>query len=288
MKIVIAVDGSNESMEAVRLLSRLPFKAPPTVVVATALVDIIDDMIDADMLARMSEEQASAAQKHYEEVNAILKSANIASEFESAFSHPSKFITDVAQRHHADLIVLGARGHSAAFRILLGSTADYVANHAKCPVLVARPANGEKKPTGCGFSIALAFDGSAGATVAWNQLQSFAWDASTCIDIYTFLERPSLLPDDEIYDEAALTSAEKSLVALKDSSPFGSTMHPHVREVVHVGNALLDCASQKGTDIVFIGDTGRSAFMRFFLGSKSRYVLHHAPSSVWIARDVSW
>ncbi len=60
-------------------------------------------------------------------------------------------IVDQAADYKADVIVLGAIGHSAVFRILLGSTADYVANHASCSVLIARPSSASFKgwPTPC-------------------------------------------------------------------------------------------------------------------------------------------
>ena len=47
-------------------------------------------------------------------------------------------IVDAAETGGADLIVLGATGHSALGRVLLGSTADRVVQHAPCPVLVHR------------------------------------------------------------------------------------------------------------------------------------------------------
>jgi nucleotide-binding universal stress UspA family protein len=49
---------------------------------------------------------------------------------------PSKVILDQAQKIDADLIVLGASGHSAWQRFFLGSTATRVLPHAHCPVLV--------------------------------------------------------------------------------------------------------------------------------------------------------
>ena len=35
-----------------------------------------------------------------------------------------------------DLIVVGSRGHSGIAGLLLGSTTDYVARHAKVPVVI--------------------------------------------------------------------------------------------------------------------------------------------------------
>ena len=51
--------------------------------------------------------------------------------------HPAELISRVAQEGGYDLIVLGHRGHFVRDR-LLGSTADRVAEHAPCPVMIVR------------------------------------------------------------------------------------------------------------------------------------------------------
>lgn len=57
-------------------------------------------------------------------------------------------ITEVLEGHageqlirlseHADLIVVGARGHGGFIGLLMGSVTTYVVNHALCPVVVVR------------------------------------------------------------------------------------------------------------------------------------------------------
>jgi len=51
---------------------------------------------------------------------------------------PVDTICELAKSMKADLIVVGARGHNAAQRFLLGSVSDRVVHHASCPVLVVR------------------------------------------------------------------------------------------------------------------------------------------------------
>lgn len=50
---------------------------------------------------------------------------------------PALEIVAAAQKHHADLIVVGSHGHSG-LRTLLGATASSVLHHAKCDVLAVR------------------------------------------------------------------------------------------------------------------------------------------------------
>lgn len=51
--------------------------------------------------------------------------------------HAAEVITQYARAHGHDLIVIGHRGHFLG-DYLLGSTADRVAHHAHCPVIVVR------------------------------------------------------------------------------------------------------------------------------------------------------
>jgi len=51
----------------------------------------------------------------------------------------------VAEREHADLIVMGSHGRTGLSHVVLGSVAERVVRHASCPVLVARMPAQEKK-----------------------------------------------------------------------------------------------------------------------------------------------
>jgi len=51
---------------------------------------------------------------------------------------PAEVIMEVASKHHADLIVMGAKGLDAVSRFLLGSVSTRVVQYANCSVLVVR------------------------------------------------------------------------------------------------------------------------------------------------------
>jgi nucleotide-binding universal stress UspA family protein len=53
---------------------------------------------------------------------------------------PFRAIVSYAKEHEFDLIVMGTRGRSGAARMLLGSVAARVIEHADCPVLTVRGA----------------------------------------------------------------------------------------------------------------------------------------------------
>jgi nucleotide-binding universal stress UspA family protein len=55
---------------------------------------------------------------------------------------PSEALPQLAEEENADLIVLGTHGRTGLRRLLMGSVAEAVVRHAKCPVLTLRPADG--------------------------------------------------------------------------------------------------------------------------------------------------
>jgi nucleotide-binding universal stress UspA family protein len=52
--------------------------------------------------------------------------------------HPVRDIVDLAIDLRIDLLVIGARGHSAIYERLIGSRADRIVQLAQCPVLVVK------------------------------------------------------------------------------------------------------------------------------------------------------
>jgi nucleotide-binding universal stress UspA family protein len=58
--------------------------------------------------------------------------------FEVRTGEPAVQLELSADEHDADLVVVGARGHSVAHRLLVGSVSTRLVHHARRPVLVVR------------------------------------------------------------------------------------------------------------------------------------------------------
>jgi nucleotide-binding universal stress UspA family protein len=54
---------------------------------------------------------------------------------------PAHEVPRIAEREHANLVVVGTRGRKGFGRAILGSVAGAIVRHAPCAVLVARPGN---------------------------------------------------------------------------------------------------------------------------------------------------
>lgn len=136
-RIVVGVDGSAQSeaaldwamaeaelrsavVEAVHTYD-VPVFADPVGVGTTALYENIPEIEEAarDLVARLVAAHARPG---------------VAVESFVAQGPAGGVIVDRAQ--HADLVVVGARGHGAVASLLLGSVSHHVARHSPCPVVI--------------------------------------------------------------------------------------------------------------------------------------------------------
>jgi nucleotide-binding universal stress UspA family protein len=58
--------------------------------------------------------------------------------------HPAPVLVDASA--HAQLLVVGSRGHGAFAGMLLGSVSQHCVHQARCPVVVIRSPQGEPRP----------------------------------------------------------------------------------------------------------------------------------------------
>jgi len=84
------------------------------------------------------EELKAKGKKILDQCNKIAAKKNISIKTFSELGDPAKIIIELAKRNDYDLIVMGSRGRSAIKELLLGSVAQKVTHHAKCPVMVVR------------------------------------------------------------------------------------------------------------------------------------------------------
>jgi len=64
--------------------------------------------------------------------------SNVPYEHKLLVGEPASAIVDLAEREHADLIVMGSHGRKGITRLLMGSVAEAVVRKAKCPVLTVK------------------------------------------------------------------------------------------------------------------------------------------------------
>lgn len=285
MKVVLATDGSGNAENAIRWFSHLPVCRNSQLSIVTVAGRAATSIYSAELDEELGRRETESAERAFTRAATILKTAGYDSVHCPRIGHAADEIVQYAREVGAELIVIGARGHSMFSKILLGSTSDSVATHAHCSVLVVRHADEVLRHPTDAVRITLAHDGSASAGEAIRQIGQFDWPEGSALSLVNVIQRPALLADDIPYDlyltnamNAALEEAREKL------RTHFTTVETRVLEEVHVGGSIINFAKENKSDLVVIGDTGQSAISRFFIGSVSRFVLHHADCSVWLVR----
>lgn len=142
MKILIPLDGSEPSLEAVRFAIRLVREGLQATFVLANVQEptYLYEMVlahNTDVLERVS----GAAGAHALEAGAALvRAAGIEHETEVGSGDPAHTIIDIIERFGCDAVVMGARGMGRLRSAMLGSVSHEVLHAAPVPVtIVKRP-----------------------------------------------------------------------------------------------------------------------------------------------------
>jgi nucleotide-binding universal stress UspA family protein len=135
--LLVAVDGSEASERALQKgleLARLLNASVTALAVEGPLPAYAATIGEVEEVRR---EKDAFFGRLADEVRARARAAGVEIEVEVRPGHAAELISRVAAERGADLIVIGHRGHFLRDH-LLGSTADRVAEHAACPVMIVR------------------------------------------------------------------------------------------------------------------------------------------------------
>lgn len=141
MKLLVAIDGSENSLRAARFAASLlgQLRDPGSI----TLISVHDDVAlrharrfvgkdaVADYLRELSEQDLADARK-------ALDKAGVSHDMIIRTGHVATEIVEAAERGKFDLLVMGSKGRSAMKDLLIGSVAKRVAEISKVPVLLVR------------------------------------------------------------------------------------------------------------------------------------------------------
>ncbi|PUA81824.1 universal stress protein [Nocardioides currus] len=144
MHVIVATDGSRQSLAAAKQLKAF---ADPAKITEISVVAVVRPLASVAFADDLSEKQGSWATGSFREaaqsaldtiaavydgwgpkVNKRIRSGSAANE-----------IIKAAEQYDAGLVVVAAGGRGIGGSVLVGSTAQRVQHYAPCPVLVVRP-----------------------------------------------------------------------------------------------------------------------------------------------------
>ncbi len=142
MKILVPVDGSQYSMEAVKVALKYA-KATKTdiyLMTVTPFVPGLDLEISAKEMDSLNESMKNRGEEVLGKAQSMLTSEGVTAKtvLSSSISAADEIVS-FAEKEKVDLIIIGSRGlGGAATRFFMGSVASKVVSHAPCSVYVVK------------------------------------------------------------------------------------------------------------------------------------------------------
>jgi universal stress protein A len=135
-KILFATDFSPTSQEVLAVASSLAKSSGAELIIAHC--EIPPAVYGgAEMVTHLSDLNDQLAREQLEQVTPADPSIRVRRELLNG--DPAKEIVDLADQEKVDLIVVGSHGRTGLEHFLMGSVAEKIVRHAKCPVLTVKP-----------------------------------------------------------------------------------------------------------------------------------------------------
>lgn len=276
-RILVATDGSPPSQLAVAWARRIGVATWSRVVAVSVLwpSDVAEHFVGASGLPRVPgtpnvfKEQEARAQAALADASAELRGAGVEHETLLTEGTPAARITRLAEEQRADLVIVGSHGAGAVDRLLLGSVAEGVKNHARCSVLLAKTLPPPRR-------ILLPTDGSRASkrAVGLGLRLGAAW--GTPATLLHVLPLSHGIPEAERRrHEAAAADLDLSWTT------------PRATAAVAFGNPAdrITAAAREDVGLVVMGSRGLGGLQSLVTGSVGYRVSHEAPASVLLVKE---
>ncbi len=279
-RVLLATDGSTLAQNAARFLAHLPHTQKLELTVVSVLTPPYNPTatLRTDWVDRCLEQDRERANEAFEETHRLFEGANASIDHVVINGHAGERICELADSRKCDLVILGAKGRSTVTRMLLGSTSDYVATHATCSVLVVRPIDPARSSHP--LRLEVGYELSTPAESALLEISDIHWGPQVELHLVSVAYGIGLLSLSDL--EWMRKNLSEAADQLRGN---GFQAESHLVENDHLGEGLVKYAEDHQCDLVVVGETQRDRLGRFLMGSTSRYVLRHAPCSVWISRS---
>lgn len=159
MRILVPVDGSNNSSNALKFIA-----GRTTLIGSNPTIELLNvqqplparacRLVGQDALTRYYEDEA---EKVFEPARRLLQGAGAQATESFVVGDAAESISKEAERLNADLIVMGSRGQSALKGLFFGSVSNGVLAQSRCPVLMLRD---KVPPETDALRVGIAVDGS--------------------------------------------------------------------------------------------------------------------------------
>jgi len=277
-RILVAVDGSHTCLLAQELAVLLAKKFQSKVTLVHAVPEQLLDLgvktpadIPKSVLEEISEWFVKKGEEILRNAQAIFSEEGVEIDARLLHGDPAENIINLAADKKYDLIVLGNRGETEAEVFSLGSNAEKISRHAECSVFIIKEKTKISK-------ILVAVDGSENAQKGLHYAVQLAQKFNAEITVMNVMERRLFGLKPKVAQNVGEQVLSKAVEEVKGIS---------VTKRLESGNPsekIIEVANKEEYDLIVVGSRGLSRSKRFFLGSVSDDVSHHAHCSVLLVR----
>jgi nucleotide-binding universal stress UspA family protein len=282
MKTLLAVDGSDNSYEAVHVLKYLARAEQLTLIHVLNVSKSVQPMMatrgDMEEFTAREQNMRKDGELLLERVQSLLPIHAGPSTKHLRSGSPAEVIVSMAGEQKADLIVMGARGLSPMKEWLLGSVSHRILTLASCATLIVQgPVKAMKQ-------ILLPLQGSYDAEAAIRFLQLKPFHDAVEVTLLT------VLPSTDQPSPAGSAAAAAAAEMLEKQTDYIKGVAERLRAIGYLAHGvavagappamILQEATTRRSDLILMGTRGRQGIARLVLGSVSHEVLHKMPCPV--------
>lgn len=278
-KVLIAIDGSETSMYALREYIRFSKADNPSISVVSVV-----PTYEGDLAATWTNNIVASIKKQCDaslsEAIKIAKEEGITIQALCEEGTIHEKIVDLADMENYDLIVMGKKGLSLIERAFVGSVTERVIGYSRQDILVIP--NGAKIGR---RNLLVATDGSAYSEAAARKAIEIAMQyhgeikALSVVDVTVEF----MLRAHEIYDTLVAKAKGFSDAIKQKALAAGIKAEALVRDG-EVYQVIIDVAKEQQADMIIMGSLGRTGIKRLLMGSTAERVLGHATFPVLIVK----
>jgi nucleotide-binding universal stress UspA family protein len=278
-KVLIAIDGSETSMHALREYIRFSKAQNPSITVVSVIPPY-----EGDLAATWTNNITASIKKQCDA--ALSEALKIAGEegitiqalCEEGAIHEK--IVDLADMENYDLIVMGKKGMSLIERAFVGSVTARVIGYSRQDVLII--------PDGAAIgrkNLLVATDGSAYSETAARRAIEIARQYHSEIKALSVVDVTVefMLRAQELYD--SLVSKAKGFTdSIKEKALAAGVKAEALVRDGEVYKVIIDVAKEYPADMIIMGSLGRTGMKRLLMGSTAERVLGHSSFPVLIVK----
>jgi nucleotide-binding universal stress UspA family protein len=278
-KILVAIDGSKTSMNALREFINFS-RADSRDITIVSVIPPYDGDLNALWVDNIDSAIKKQCDKSLSDALKIAKEAGVSVRAVCEEGEIHEKIVDLADAENYDLIVMGKEGMSLIGKAFVGSVTARVIGYSRQDVLVVP--NGAKVAWN---NLLIATDGSVYSEAAAMNAMKIAGQyhskvkALSVVDVTVeFMIRAQ---------EAYKSLVEKAEHITNSIKTMGLAMGVDVEPIVRDGEVyktIIDVAKEYQADMIVMGNLGKTGIKRLLMGSTAERVLGHASFPVLIVK----